>query len=142
MVMKKSKVISVCIMIILAIIVIYFFLPIPLVKKEIWTETVQIFSIDEQLNEKDITDRITAKAVKEILKKYKTQRIMYEFAPYQRHEGDLEINFQDVDGEIYHIYLYADHKLNVMYHSGSWGHPILNAEKFYQELRGKVSDTL
>ena len=91
----------------------------------------------DRLESMDITDQVDLDALTELLSGLSTGRIPRKFAPYQMHEGDIDIHFHTVNPDAhYHLLLTSgDDPIYIVYNdAGSGGFNIRGGS----ELRAAV----
>ena len=95
----------------------------------------------DRLESMDITDQVDPDALAELLSDISTGRIPRKFAPYQMHEGDIDIHFHTEDPVVHHHILLTagEDPMYILYNdSGSGGFSIRGGS----ELRTAVEALL
>ena len=125
---SKRKLLYAVLALLLIAIVIFFLTPRALTKHpdtiEINLVTVTQPVEHDRLESMEITDQVDLDALAELLSDVSTGRIPRKFAPYQMHEGDIDIHFHTEDPVVHHHILLTsgDDPMYILYNdSGSGG---------------------
>ena len=90
---------------------------------EINLVTVTQFVEHDRLESMDITDQIDLDALADLLSDVSSGRIPCKFAPYQMHEGDIDIHFHTEDPVVHHHLLLTagDDPMYILYNDSGFG---------------------